>query len=101
MRDGDEVLDQFLFRRDVLCVQDYKLAVVGRAEMNEKSIGKTCQAILVGQDHPLDFPRKNLIHQAQKVFALEIHPAAYFHDPLIHVNVLLMTILLKNAFLIR
>ena len=101
MGDGDEILNEFLFRRALLCIHHHKLALVSLTEMNQQGVSKACQAILVGQHYLLDLPRKNLIDQVQKVFALEIHPAAYFRDPLIHVNVLLMTILLKHAFLIR
>ena len=101
MGDGDEILNEFLFRRALLCIHHHKLALVSLTEMNQQGVSKACQAILVGQHYLLDFPRKNLIDQAQKVFAPEIHPAAYLRDPLVHVNVLVMARLLKHAFLMR
>jgi hypothetical protein len=101
MGDGDEILNEFLFRRALLCIHHHTLALVSLTEMNQQGGSKVCQAVLVGQHYLLDFPRKHLIDQAQKVFAPEIRPAAYFRDPLVHVNVLVMTLLLKHSFLIR
>ncbi len=74
MGDGDEILNEFLFRRAVLCIHHHKLALVSLTEMNQQGVSKACQAILVGQHYLLDFSRKNLIDQAQKCLRLKFIP---------------------------
>jgi hypothetical protein len=67
--------------------------------MDERGIAKAFQTVLVSQDHPLGLPCKNLIYLAQKLFVFEIHPVTNFRDPLIGLDVLLQTLLLKYSFL--
>jgi hypothetical protein len=96
----DQILDQLLLWAEFFRMHDQQLALVALAEMNQQRIGKTCQPILVGQHEALHFLRQNLIRQTQKLFALKIHSPTDFHNPLIDFDVLLLTILFKDSFLL-
>jgi len=97
---GDQILDQLLLWAEFFRIHGQQLALVALAGMNQQRMGKKCQPILVGQHEALHFPHQNLIHQTQKLFALKIHSPTDFHDPLIDFDVLLLTILFKESFLI-
>ena len=43
MGDGDEILNEFLFRRALLCIHHHKLALVSLTEMNQQGVSKACQ----------------------------------------------------------
>ena len=94
MCDRDEVSDQLLLWRELFCMQNHELAVMRLTQVDQQRIAKASQTILMCQDDLLYLARENRIDQVQELLALEIHPTANFHDPLIDLDSLPLTILL-------
>ena len=101
MGNGDQILDQLVLWAEFFRIHDQQLALVALAEMNQQRIGKTCQPIEVGPTRgaPLPPPTSDP-PDARSCLRLRIHSPTDFHDPLIDFDVLLLTLLFKDSFLI-
>lgn len=82
MRNGDEILHQFLLGRQRFGIHNYQFCLLLLAHMFEQSKPEANQPILMGNDDASDFSRQNRVNQFEKAFALEIETSADFDEPL-------------------
>src|SRR5260370_13230998 len=95
MRNRDEVLHQFGLWGERFRIHDHQFSLMRLTDMLEQGEPKADQSILMSNDHPLDFSCQNGIHQLEKALALEIETSANFHDPLIHHDLLVLSVTLQ------
>ncbi len=99
MRNREKILDHLLLWAQLFRVHDHEFALMGLTKMDEQLVPEPSQPILMGEDHPLNLPVQNGVHQGEELFPLEISPTADFHDPFVHLDTALSAKTSQNGLL--